>query len=67
MDEAVARVKADRRLTWLIAILLCWGAAVFIKLVSIQIFHHAKYVADARRQQEQKLAERSTGSTPTKK
>jgi cell division protein FtsI (penicillin-binding protein 3) len=55
VDEAVARVKADRRLTWLIAILLCWGAAVFIKLVSIQIFHHAKYVADARRQQEQKI------------
>jgi cell division protein FtsI (penicillin-binding protein 3) len=56
VDEAVARVKADRRLTWLIAILLCWGAAVFVKLVSIQIFHHAKYVADARRQQEQKIS-----------
>ncbi len=55
MDEAVARVKADRRLTWLIAILLCWGAAVFAKLISIQVFHHAKYVADARRQQEQKI------------
>jgi cell division protein FtsI (penicillin-binding protein 3) len=55
VDEAVARVKADRRLTWLIAILLCWGAAVFVKLVSIQIFHHAKYMADARRQQEQKI------------
>ncbi len=56
MDEAVARVKADRRLTWLIAILLCWGAAVFFKLVSIQVVHHAKYVADARRQQEQKIS-----------
>ncbi len=52
MDEAVARVKADRRLTWLIAILLLWGAAILEKLVSIQVFHHAKYVADARRQQE---------------
>lgn len=55
MDEAVARVKADRRLTWLIAILLCWGAAILAKLVSTQIFHHAKYVADARRQQERKI------------
>jgi cell division protein FtsI (penicillin-binding protein 3) len=55
VDEAVARVKADRRLIWLIAILLCWCVAIFAKLVSIQVFHHAKYVADARRQQEQKI------------
>jgi cell division protein FtsI (penicillin-binding protein 3) len=55
VDEAVARVKADRRLTWLIAILLCWSAGIFVKLVSIQVFHHAKYVGDARRQQEQKI------------
>ncbi len=56
MDEAVARVKADRRLTWLVGILLIWSVAVLAKLISIQVFHHAKYVADARRQQEQKIS-----------
>jgi cell division protein FtsI (penicillin-binding protein 3) len=55
VDEAVARVKADRRLAWLIAILLVWGVAILAKLVHIQVVHHAKYVADARRQQEQKV------------
>ena len=56
MDAAIARTKADRRLTWLVAILLFWGAAILAKLVSIQVFHHAKYLADARRQQEQKIS-----------
>jgi cell division protein FtsI (penicillin-binding protein 3) len=52
VDAAIARAKAVRRLTWLVAILIIWGAAILAKLISIQIFHHAKYVADARRQQE---------------
>jgi cell division protein FtsI (penicillin-binding protein 3) len=56
VDAAFARAKAFRRLTWLVAILLIWGAAIFAKLVSIQVFHHAKYLADARRQQEQKIS-----------
>jgi cell division protein FtsI (penicillin-binding protein 3) len=56
VDAAVARAKADHRLTWLVAILLFWGVAIFAKLVSIQVFHHAKYLADARRQQEQKIS-----------
>jgi cell division protein FtsI (penicillin-binding protein 3) len=56
VDAAIARTKADRRLTWLVAILLFWGAAILAKLVSIQVFHHAKYLADARRQQEQKIS-----------
>jgi cell division protein FtsI (penicillin-binding protein 3) len=55
VEQAVARSKADHRLVWLAAILLIWGGAIFAKLISIQIFHHAKYVTDARRQQEQKI------------
>ncbi len=56
MDEAtIARAKAIRRLTCLVAILLIWGGAIFAKLISIQVFHHDKYVADARRQQERKI------------
>jgi cell division protein FtsI (penicillin-binding protein 3) len=55
MDAGVARAHAIRRLTWLVAVLLIWGAAIFAKLISIQVFHHAKYLADARRQQERKI------------
>jgi cell division protein FtsI (penicillin-binding protein 3) len=55
VDAAIARARAVRRLTWLVSILLIWGGAIFAKLVSIQVFHHAKYVADARRQQERKI------------
>jgi cell division protein FtsI (penicillin-binding protein 3) len=55
VDAAIARAQAVRRLAWLVAVLLLWGAAILGKLVLIQIVHHPKYVADARRQQERKI------------
>lgn len=55
MDAAIARANALRRLAWLVAILLLWGGAILWKLVSTQVVHHQKYVADARRQQERKI------------
>lgn len=55
MDAAVARAKAVRRLAWLVSILLLWGVAILGKLISIQVVHHQKYIADARRQQERKI------------
>ena len=42
----------ERRLTWLAAIVLLWGAAIFFKLVSLQVFHHREYSNLARARQE---------------
>jgi cell division protein FtsI (penicillin-binding protein 3) len=42
----------DRRLTILAALLGVWGVAIFAKLISLQVVHHAKYVALARSRQE---------------
>src|SRR5262245_7353204 len=35
----------DRRLTWLAAIILFWGAAISYKLVSLQIVKHRQYAS----------------------
>jgi cell division protein FtsI (penicillin-binding protein 3) len=43
---------AVNRLTLLSVALLLWGAAIFGKLVSLQVLQHAKYSAIARSQQE---------------
>lgn len=48
-DERAAAVK---RLTFLVAAVLFWAAAIFYKLVSMQVLHHQKYVTLARKQQE---------------
>jgi cell division protein FtsI (penicillin-binding protein 3) len=42
----------DRRLTWLAAFVLLWGAAIFSKLVLLQVVHHRHYAAMARARQE---------------
>src|SRR5262245_38688552 len=42
----------DRRLTWLAAVVLAWGAAIFIKLVSLEIMHHREYLGKAAARQE---------------
>jgi cell division protein FtsI (penicillin-binding protein 3) len=42
----------ERRLIWLAGIILVWGAAIFFKLISLQVVHHQQYVAAARRSQE---------------
>ena len=42
----------DRRLKWLAGIVLVWGAAIFLKLVSIQFLHHREYSRMARARQE---------------
>ncbi len=42
----------ERRLTWLAGGILLWGAAVFVKLVSLQVFEHARYADLARSRQE---------------
>jgi cell division protein FtsI (penicillin-binding protein 3) len=55
VDAVVARAKAVRRLAWLVSILLLWGLAILGKLISTQVLHHQKYIADARRQQERKI------------
>ena len=44
--------SAVRRLTYLSAVLLFWGVAIFAKLVSLQVIQHGKYAAIARSQQE---------------
>ena len=43
---------AERRLTWLARIVLLWGAAIFLKLVSLQVVHHQEYAKKARARQE---------------
>src|SRR5262249_50108177 len=42
----------DRRLTWLAASVLVWGAAIFAKLISLQVIHHRQYLAKAASRQE---------------
>jgi len=42
----------DRRLRWLAGIVLVWGAAIFLRLVSIQVLHHREYSRLARARQE---------------
>ena len=42
----------ERRLTWLARIVLLWGAAIFLKLVSLQVLHHEEYAGKARARQE---------------
>lgn len=51
-----ARLEAIRRLTWLGAALLAWGAAILAQLISLQIVHHGDYVRLARKQQESSIA-----------
>ena len=48
-DERAAAVK---RLTFLVAAVLIWAAAIFFKLVNMQVVHHQKYTTLARKQQE---------------
>ena len=42
----------ERRLIWLAGIVCLWGAAIFYKLVSLQVLHHQQYSAIARARQE---------------
>jgi cell division protein FtsI (penicillin-binding protein 3) len=42
----------ERRLTWLVLIVLVWGAAIFKSLISLQLIHHAEYASKAHRIQE---------------
>ncbi len=53
--DAGARLQAVKRLTWLVGAIVLWGAAIFLKLISIQVIHHKKYLAMARQQQEMKV------------
>ena len=34
----------ERRLKWLAWIVVVWGAVIFYKLISLQVFHHQEYV-----------------------
>ncbi len=43
---------AERRLTILAGVILLWGAAIFSKLLSLQVLHHAEYSRLARSRQE---------------
>jgi len=43
----------ERRLIWLAGIVLLWGAAIFGKLVVLQVLHHQEYVKRARARQEE--------------
>jgi cell division protein FtsI (penicillin-binding protein 3) len=42
----------ERRLKWLAWIVVVWGAVIFYKLISLQVFHHQEYVRMARARQE---------------
>jgi cell division protein FtsI (penicillin-binding protein 3) len=43
---------AERRLKWLAWIVVAWCAAIFYKLISLQVLHHAEYARLARARQE---------------
>ena len=42
----------ERRLIWLAGVVCLWGAAIFYKLVSLQVLHHRQYADMARARQE---------------
>jgi cell division protein FtsI (penicillin-binding protein 3) len=42
----------ERRLTWLAGIVLVWGVAILLKLISLQVVHHAEYTRMAHARQE---------------
>ncbi|MBS1858162.1 MAG: transpeptidase family protein [Acidobacteria bacterium] len=42
----------DRRLTWLAAVVLIWGTAIFLKLISLQVIHHREFLNKAAARQE---------------
>src|SRR3954447_9871513 len=42
----------ERRLKWLAWVVVLWGAVIFYKLISLQVFHHQEYVRMARARQE---------------
>jgi cell division protein FtsI (penicillin-binding protein 3) len=42
----------EKRLKWLAWLVLFWGAVIFVKLISLQLFHHDEYVRMARARQE---------------
>src|ERR1039457_3035623 len=41
-----------RRLAWLAGLVLLWVAAIFFKIVSLQVVHHREYASLARARQE---------------
>jgi cell division protein FtsI (penicillin-binding protein 3) len=49
------RANAVRRLTFLVAAVLLWAAAIFYELVSMQVMHHQKYLTLAHKQQERNI------------
>jgi cell division protein FtsI (penicillin-binding protein 3) len=46
----------ERRLTILAAILVLWGGAIFVKLLSLQVLHHREYVQLAHNREELDVA-----------
>jgi cell division protein FtsI (penicillin-binding protein 3) len=42
----------ERRLIWLAGIVVLWAAAIFYKLISLQVLHHRQYADMARARQE---------------
>ncbi len=51
-DETASRIASERRLFWVVVFLLCWGAAIVARLVSLQVFRHDDFVRQARQQHE---------------
>ena len=49
------RASAVNRLTVLSVLLVLWGAAIFSKLIVLQVLQHGKYSAIARSQQEHEV------------
>ena len=49
------RAHAVRRLSFLVAAVALWAAAIFFELVSMQIVHHQQFLARAHRQQERNI------------
>lgn len=52
MLQPAAKPEALRRLTWVAGAVLVWAAAIFLRLLSLQVVHHSDYLQQARQQQE---------------
>ena len=47
---------ANRRLTWLLRVLLAWVAAIFLRLIWLQVIRHDDLLRLAQQQQEKMVA-----------
>jgi cell division protein FtsI (penicillin-binding protein 3) len=55
-SAGVLETEASRRLQWLLWLILAWVAAIFLRLMWLQVFQHDELLRQAQAQQQKKVA-----------